>query len=66
MAAQPLLTIKDVVAFARQSDSTIRRAVRHGELPAYRMPGGLRFRQEDIAAGWTATPFSPSSRRARR
>jgi excisionase family DNA binding protein len=46
-----LLTIKDVVAFTRCSDSTVRRAVRNGQLTAFSMPGGLRFRQEDVD-GW--------------
>jgi excisionase family DNA binding protein len=44
----PLLTIKDVATFTRCSDSTVRRAVRHGHLRAFSMPGGLRFRQEDV------------------
>lgn len=48
--AQPsaLLTIKDVVAYTRCSDCTIRRAVRHGSLRACLMPGGLRFRLSDV------------------
>jgi excisionase family DNA binding protein len=52
--AQPLVTVKDVVAYTRQSDSTVRRAVRYGHLRAFSMPGGLRFRQEDVDA-WVET-----------
>jgi excisionase family DNA binding protein len=44
----PLLGIRDVIEYTGQSDSTIRRAVRHGYLRGYRMPGGWRFRLNDV------------------
>jgi excisionase family DNA binding protein len=62
MVMTALLTIKDVVAFTRCSDSTVRRAVRHGRLRAFSMPGGLRFRQEDVDSwveGFSVQPDPP-------
>jgi excisionase family DNA binding protein len=43
-----LLTIKDVVAYTRVSEKTIRRAIRDSKLRAFKPPGGLRFRLEDV------------------
>jgi excisionase family DNA binding protein len=45
---EPLLTIGDLVAYTRVSDKTIRRAIRNGRLRAFKLPGGLRFRIEDV------------------
>jgi excisionase family DNA binding protein len=44
----PLLMIRDVVAYTRVSEKTIRRAVGDGKLRAFKLPGGLRFRLEDV------------------
>jgi excisionase family DNA binding protein len=46
----PLLTIRDVVAYTRVSEKTIRRAIRSDRLRAFNLPGGLRFRVEDVDA----------------
>jgi excisionase family DNA binding protein len=55
----PLLTIKDVVAYTRVSEKTIRRAVSDGRLHAFKPPGGLRFRVEDVN-GWLEAYAVPS------
>jgi excisionase family DNA binding protein len=47
----PLLTIKEVVTYTRVSEKTIRRATRDGRLRSFRLPGGLRFRLNDVD-GW--------------
>jgi len=46
----PLLTIREVVMYTRVSEKTIRRGIRHGRLRAFKLPGGLRFRVEDVDA----------------
>ena len=65
---KPLLKIRDVVAYTGTSDSTIRRAVRRGELEASRMPGGWRFRLHNVDAwvdSFTVEPEPKPSSRAR-
>src|SRR4051794_31166487 len=49
----PLVSIRDVMSYTQQSESTIRRAVRDGYLTGFRMPGGWRFRHADVEA-WVA------------
>ena len=64
----PLMTVQDVVAYTRVSDSTVRRAVRDGRLRAFKLPGGLRFRFEDVNA-WVescAVEPDPAQRRGAR
>jgi excisionase family DNA binding protein len=46
----PLLTIREVAAYTRVSEKTIRRAIGDGRLRAFKLPGGLRFRVEDVDA----------------
>jgi excisionase family DNA binding protein len=46
----PLLTIRHVIAYTGVSEKTIRRAIRGGRLRAFKLPGGLRFRVEDVDA----------------
>ena len=46
------LTIEEAAAYLRVSDRTIRRALRAGDVKAYRVGGrrDLRFRREDLDA----------------
>jgi excisionase family DNA binding protein len=67
-APAPLLTIRDVVAYTRVSEKTVRRAVRDGKLRAFRLPGGLRFRLQDVET-WVdsfAVQPDPAPERGRR
>ena len=57
----PLLTIGDVVAYTRVSEKTIRRAVRNGGLRAFKLPGGLRFRVEDVDAWLESYAVQPDA-----
>ena len=45
-----LLMIRDVMIYSRVSEKTIRRAIGAGRLRAFKLPGGLRFRFEDVDA----------------
>ena len=57
----PLLTVRDVVAYTRVSEKTIRRAIGDGKLRAFRPPGGLRLRLEDVDAWIESYVLEPSS-----
>ena len=50
--AMTLLVLREVAEVLRVSESTVRRWVRAGELPAYRIGprGQLRVREEDVTA----------------
>jgi excisionase family DNA binding protein len=49
-ASTPLLTIDEVRSHLNVSISTVRRLVRDGLLPAYRVGGRLRFRLHEVEA----------------
>jgi excisionase family DNA binding protein len=65
----PLLTVRDVAAYTGVSEKTIRRAIRGGRLRAFKLPGGLRFRVEDVDAwleSYLVQPDPPEQDGARR
>ena len=50
-AGQPrLLTVDEVAALLRVSKTSVYRLVEHRVLPFYRLPGSLRFAEEDVQA----------------
>jgi excisionase family DNA binding protein len=49
-ANTPLLTIEEVRSHLNISISTVRRLVRDGALPAYRVGGRLRFKLHEVEA----------------
>ena len=51
------LTIDDVADIAKMSTRTVRRAISRGEIPAYRVGGGLRIVQADVHAWMTSAPL---------
>jgi len=57
------LTIGDAAEIAKMSTRTVRRAISRGEIPAYRVGGGLRIVREDVHAWITSRPLTTIERR---
>jgi excisionase family DNA binding protein len=56
------LTIGDAAVIAKMSTRTVRRAISRGEIPAYKVGGGLRLVQDDVHAWLTARPLITTKR----
>jgi excisionase family DNA binding protein len=48
LAEGRMLSVKDVIAYTGQSDTTVRREIRSGRLKGYTMPSGWRFKEADV------------------
>ena len=57
------LTIGDAAEIAKMSTRTVRRAISRGEIPAYRVGGGLRIVRDDVHAWITSRPLTTIERR---
>jgi excisionase family DNA binding protein len=58
---QPLASIPEAFNYTRLSESTIRRAIKNGELPASKICGRIRIRWTDIEAFIARGTVAPSS-----
>lgn len=56
---QELLTIREAMAIAKTSDSTIRRWIRNGQLCAYKAGGQVRIDRSDLVN--FLQPWSPKN-----
>ncbi len=57
------VTIGDAADIAKMSTRTLRRAISRGEIPAYRVGGGLRLIDADVHAWMTSRPLTTIERR---
>lgn len=60
-ASDVLLTIKDVAAACKLSDTAVRRAITDGELPAVKLRSRMRITPEDFNA-WIASQRQTAAR----
>ncbi len=60
MSPPPLMTLRDVMARLNVSEPTVRRMVRRGDIPAFRVGGQLRFERKEIEKWLKDHPRPPS------